>query len=142
MSASIRSNMGVFVASLIEGEGLQPKQLPRPVVKTTTLAPPATIPVTLAGSYPGVSMMTNPDAVTCSAYSLTCSSVEGPPFATAPRDFSVIVVKPPALLPTEGLLSISAPKTPTYHFHHSIRSSSLSATSIVRARLVNRCSAP
>ena len=42
---------GVGVAStFIDGVGLQPKQLPRPVVKTTRLAPPATIPVTLGGS--------------------------------------------------------------------------------------------
>ena len=32
-----------------------------------------------------------------------------PPFATAPSDFSRIVVSPPALLPGEGLLFISAP---------------------------------
>src|SRR5580704_8880790 len=50
MSSTIRSYMGVFVAILIDGAGLQPKQLPRPVVKTTTLQPPASKPVTDAGS--------------------------------------------------------------------------------------------
>ena len=50
MSSCIRSNMGVLVATLIDGTGLQPKQLPRPVVNTTMLAPPATSPVTDAGS--------------------------------------------------------------------------------------------
>ena len=30
-----------------------------------------------------------------------------PPFAAAPSDFSRIVVRPPALLPGEGLLFIS-----------------------------------
>ena len=61
--------LGVLLATLIDGVGLQPKQLPRPVVNTTTLAPPATIPVTLGGSKPGVSMTTKPFAVTGSAYS-------------------------------------------------------------------------
>src|SRR5579871_4240790 len=60
ISSTIRSYMGVLVATLIEGDGLHPKQLPRPVVKTTTLHPPATSPVTETGSYPGVSMITNP----------------------------------------------------------------------------------
>ena len=50
MSSIIRSYIGVLVATLIDGTGLQPKQLPRPVVNTTTLAPPATRPVTLGGS--------------------------------------------------------------------------------------------
>ena len=40
--------------------------------------------------------------------------------ATAPSDFSAMVVSPPSLLPTEGLLSMSAPNTPVYHFHHAI----------------------
>ena len=55
------------MATLIEGTGLQPKQLPLPVVKTTTFAPPATIPVTDAGSKPGVSIKTKPRSVTGSA---------------------------------------------------------------------------
>ena len=53
MSSRIRSYMGVLVATLIDGVGLQPKQLPRPVVNTITFAPPATMPVTLTGSKPG-----------------------------------------------------------------------------------------
>ena len=68
MSSIIRSYIGVFVATLIDGVGLQPKQLPRPVVKTITCAPPATMPVTLTGSSPGVSITTKPLAVTGSAY--------------------------------------------------------------------------
>ena len=42
--------MGVFVASLMDGAGLQPNTLPRPVVKHTRLAPPATWPVADTGS--------------------------------------------------------------------------------------------
>src|SRR5882757_280902 len=50
MSSSIRLNIGVLVASLMEGDGLQPNTLPRPVVKQTRLAPPATCPVAATGS--------------------------------------------------------------------------------------------
>ena len=39
----------------------------------------------------------------------TADYVARPPLATAPRLFSKIVVNPPALLPTLGLLSIEAP---------------------------------
>src|SRR5512144_3118362 len=52
ISSSMRLYMGVLVASLIEGAGLQPNTLPRPVVKQTMLAPPATCPVAATGSYP------------------------------------------------------------------------------------------
>ena len=69
MSSIMRSYIGVFEAILILGVGLHPKQLPRPVVKTTTFAPPATSPVTEIGSKPGVSMKTKPFAVTGSANS-------------------------------------------------------------------------
>src|SRR5690349_13640172 len=50
MSSSIRWYIGVLVASLMEGVGLQPKTLPRPVVKQSRLAPPATWPVAPTGS--------------------------------------------------------------------------------------------
>src|SRR5215467_11957407 len=50
MSSSMRLYMGVLVASLIDGAGLQPNTLPRPVVKQTRLAPPATCPVAATGS--------------------------------------------------------------------------------------------
>src|SRR4028118_1474668 len=50
MSSRIRSYIGVLVASLMEGGGLQPKTLPRPVVKQSRLAPPATWPVAPTGS--------------------------------------------------------------------------------------------
>ncbi len=46
----MRSNIGVLVASLMDGAGLQPNTLPRPVVKHTRLAPPATCPVAATGS--------------------------------------------------------------------------------------------
>src|SRR4051812_23581321 len=50
MSSSIRRYIGELVASLIDGAGLQPNTLPRPVVKQTRLAPPATCPVAATGS--------------------------------------------------------------------------------------------
>ncbi len=50
MSSSMRWNIGVLVASLIDGDGLQPNTLPRPVVNATRLAPPATWPVAATGS--------------------------------------------------------------------------------------------
>src|SRR3954452_22312973 len=50
MSSSMRLYMDVLVASLIEGAGLQPNTLPRPVMKQTRLLPPATCPVAATGS--------------------------------------------------------------------------------------------
>src|SRR5258708_31533171 len=50
MSSSMCLYSGELVAILIDGDGLQPKTLPRPVVKTQTFAPPATMPVMLTGS--------------------------------------------------------------------------------------------
>src|SRR5207253_6053475 len=50
MSSSMRRYIGVLVASLMDGAGLQPNTLPRPVVKQTRLAPPATCPVAATGS--------------------------------------------------------------------------------------------
>src|ERR1700733_8281029 len=50
MSSSMRLNIAELVASLIDGAGLQPNTLPRPVVKQTMLAPPATCPVAATGS--------------------------------------------------------------------------------------------
>src|SRR4051794_23427232 len=50
ISSSMRLYIGVLVASLIDGAGLQPNTLPRPVVKQTRLAPPATCPVAATGS--------------------------------------------------------------------------------------------
>jgi hypothetical protein len=40
----------VLVAILMLGTGAQPNAEPRPVVKHTTFAPPATMPVTETGS--------------------------------------------------------------------------------------------
>ena len=50
MSSSMWLNTRELVASLSDGAGLQPYTDPRPVVKHTTLAPPATCPVTETGS--------------------------------------------------------------------------------------------
>src|SRR5215218_8878302 len=74
----------------MEGAGLQPKTLPRPVVKHTTFAPPATCPVAATGSKPSTRFVL-------------------PALAIAPSDFSMMVVSPPALLPGDGLALISAP---------------------------------
>ena len=83
---------------------------PRPVVNAIIVAPEATWPVALQGSKPGLSMNTEPAfGAPARAYSMTSLSGEVPAFATAPSDFSRMVVSPPALLPGEGLLFISAP---------------------------------
>ena len=65
-----------------------------------------------------------------------------PPFATAPSDFSRIVVSPPALLPGDGLLFISPCSRAVYASHHLMRATSFSPTSRDTARRVSRCSAP
>src|SRR6516164_2121072 len=93
----------------MDGDGLHPKAEPRPVVKAIRVAPEATWPVAEHGSKPGLSMNTSPRALIGSAYSTTSISGEAPALATAPSDFSRIVVSPPALLPGDGLLSITAP---------------------------------
>ena len=67
MSSSSLLNIGVLVASLMDGAGLEPNIEPRPVVKAIRLAPPAIWPVADTGSKPGVSMNTKPLAVTGSA---------------------------------------------------------------------------
>ena len=83
---------------------MQPKQEPLPVVKVTTLQPLAICPVTEAGSYPGLSINKKPFFSACWAYKRTSFNGVVPPLAAAPSDFSNIVVKPPALLPGDGLL--------------------------------------
>jgi hypothetical protein len=65
-----------------------------------------------------------------------------PPFATAPRDFSRIVVRPPALLPGDGLLFISPWLRAVYSSHQRMRSTIFSPTARLCARRVRRCSAP
>ena len=92
MSPIMRSYIAVLVASLIDGVGLQPKAEPRPVVKVSRFAPEATCPVAEHGSRPGLSMNTNPRLVTGLAYSITSLSGEVPALATAPSDFSKMVV--------------------------------------------------
>src|SRR6185369_15546344 len=52
-----------------------------------------------------------------------------PPLATAPRDFSRMVVRPPALLPGDGLLFISPPVRAQWSSHQRIRSTIFSPTS-------------
>ena len=94
---------------MIDGEGLQPYAEPRPVVNAIMVAPEATWPVALQGSKPGLSMNTSPRSVHGCAYSMTSLSGEVPALATAPSDFSRMVLSPPALLPGDGLLFISAP---------------------------------
>src|SRR5271163_4113621 len=142
MSSSMRRNSAELVAILMEGVGLQPNTLPRPVVKHSTFAPPATCPVTATGSKPGVSMITNPFWVTASAYFTTSTKFVLPALAIAPRDFSMIVVRPPALLPGEGLALISSPCFCVYSSHQRISSTNFSPTDRCTALRVKRCSAP
>src|SRR5205814_3569339 len=142
MSDAMRWYISEFVASLRQGAGRLPNTDPRPVVKHTTVAPPATMPVTDTGSYPGVSMNTSPRAVTGSAYPYTAVSSARPALATAPSDFSRIVVSPPALLPGDGLLSMLPPPARVYSRHQSSCASSRRPTSSLTERRVSRCSAP
>lgn len=72
--------MGVLEASLRVGEGYDPKQDPLPVVKQIKFAPPAICPVTETGSYPGVSMKTNPLSSIFSAYLYTSLRPNFPAF--------------------------------------------------------------
>ena len=51
-------------------------------------------------------MNTKPFVLIVSAYLNTPVKFVVPPLAAAPSDFSKIVVKPPALFPGDGLLSI------------------------------------
>jgi hypothetical protein len=87
-------------------------------------------------------MNTSPLVVTGWAYSNTSVRFVVPLFAIAPRLFSRIVVSPPALLPAEGLLSISWSLRAVYCSHHLMRAISLSAIAGVSARRVSRCSPP
>src|SRR6218665_4196736 len=87
-------------------------------------------------------MQTRPCCVTGSAYSYTASRLLVPPLATAPSDFSRIVVRPPALLPGEGLLFISPWWMAVERSHHLMRSTSFRPTSGLTARRVGRCSGP
>src|SRR3989442_2784497 len=63
MSSSMWRYTREFVASLMDGTGLQPNTDPRPVVEQMMLDPPATRPVIETGSWPGVSMNTKPRVV-------------------------------------------------------------------------------
>ena len=126
------------MATLIDGVGLHPKQLPRPVVNTTTFAPPATIPVTLGGSKPGVSISTKPHLSTVQHIRRPTQNRRST-FGHTPNDFSAMVVNPPSLLPADGLLFIDSPNI-CIPFPP-IRSRSLSATSTERDRAVSKCSA-
>ena len=65
--SSMRRYVLVLVAILITGTDGKPIALPRPVVNTIRLQPPAASPVRDTGSYPGVFMKTNPGDVTRSA---------------------------------------------------------------------------
>src|SRR5690242_10262824 len=109
ISSRIRRKISLLDDSFIDGEGLQPKAEPRPVVNAISVAPEATCPVAEQGSKPGLSMKTRPRSWIGSAYSTTSFRGDVPPLATAPSDFSRIVVRPPDLFPGEGLLFISAP---------------------------------
>jgi hypothetical protein len=87
-------------------------------------------------------MKTKPFAVTGSAYFTTSTRLVLPALDMAPRDFSRMVVNPPALLPGDGLALISAPSFRVYSSHHFMSSTSFSPTSRLTARRVKRCSAP
>ena len=65
-------------------------------------------------------MKTKPFLVTASAYCTTSTRFVLPALAIAPSDFSRMVVRPPALLPGDGLALISAPCWAVYSSHQRI----------------------
>src|ERR1700683_5479864 len=70
-------------------------------------------------------------------------SGEVPPLATAPSDFSRILVRPPALFPGLGLSSNDEPsKRLMYRLYSRMQFNSFSAICRVRARFTSRGSAP
>ena len=74
---------------LMTGATGLPVGVPRPVVKTTTCAPPPTMPVTDSTSSPGVSMTVRPDFVMRPAYGTT---------STTARSFAALVGRAERLL--------------------------------------------
>src|SRR6185437_10326123 len=69
-----------------------PSGVPRPVVKSSSVAPAAARAVTEMASFPGASSSASPGRCTRSPSSSTCVSGDSPAFCTAPRDFSSSVV--------------------------------------------------
>src|SRR5438309_9632190 len=92
MSSSMWRYISELVASLIEGTGLQPNTEPRPVVKQMRLQPPATRPVIDTGSWPGVSMQTQPRVLMGSPHMKQSILGVVPPLVPTPSDFSKTVV--------------------------------------------------
>ena len=60
MLSSILAKVSLLPVSLMTGAMGLPVGVPRPLEKTTTCAPPATMAATEEGSLPGVSIMTRP----------------------------------------------------------------------------------
>ena len=109
MSSVMRSYSGVLVASLSDGDGL--------AAEDRAAAGGEADHVGAAGDLPGrrdrvvAGRVHEDEALGRDRLGVveTSTRLVVPPLATAPSDFSKIVVRPPALLPGEGLLSISPP---------------------------------
>ena len=87
-------------------------------------------------------MKTKPGVRTGSAYSYTSIIGEVPPLATAPSDFSRMLLSPPALLPGDGIVVEAAVEAVQIALVPVANPSSFSATPRLRARRTSRCSAP
>src|SRR5581483_11354512 len=111
-SKSIQRGLACASAVLLEifrvGAG-KPSGVPRPVVKSSTVAPAAAIAVLEIASLPGDSSRAKPGRRIRSPYLNTWVSGASPAFCTAPRDFSSRVVIPPAWLPGEGFSDTGCP---------------------------------
>lgn len=71
--------------------------------------PDAICPVIEHGSNPGESITIKPFVSIGAAYSITSLRTEVPLLDTEPKDFSMIVVRPPSLLPGVGFALITVP---------------------------------
>ena len=118
MSSSMCRYMREFVASLMEGTGLQPKTEPRPVVKHDDVAPPATRPVIETGSWPGVSMKTKPRVVIGSPYWKTSIIGVVPALGDAAEGLLEHGREPAGLVAGRRVVVHRARCTRQYHSHH------------------------
>src|SRR5690606_81326 len=142
----IRSYICLLPVILMTGTTAEPVGVPRPVVKQTRCTPPAAIPDTHSISLPGESIKYSPPCPSCgnaSAYSITPFIGVVPPLLIQPRDFSSIVVSPPAILPGLGLPPrISSPMRVTSASKAATISYNRCFVGSSTARCASTCSAP
>ena len=100
----------MLVASLTTGAIGLPVGVPRPVVKSTTLAPAPTCAVVASTSLPGVQSRLSPGVRgVLGIVEHVGHRRELPPFRAAPADFIASVINPSLMLPGEGFMSKPEP---------------------------------